>query len=188
MYSETDGVHPWGKRGVPFIGEMLHAWWLRMVDTTTSSSDASISTTSLPSYTNIDDNRAVARRSLQQQQQGGEETETATATAKRARASNHGTVKARLAALPPALYENSVGVCTRCDALADDADGALEPVEPPSGFHIKTRVKIGFGGFNPDDNSRYSVILLIFPFLSFLVCDVSPSLTLFHPLLPACIL
>eukprot|EP01036_Dinobryon_divergens_P033821 gene33821-43703_t len=56
--------------------------------------------------------------------------------------------------LPPPLYvSNPIGLCTRCEALADDADARLTPVEKPKGFRMVTRVKIGYGGFNPADKS-----------------------------------
>lgn len=56
--------------------------------------------------------------------------------------------------LPEPLYaENPIGRCTRCDALASDADALLAPTEQPQGFRIVTRVKVGYGGFNPNDTS-----------------------------------
>lgn len=120
LYSTTDGVHPWGTRGVPFIGEVLHAWWLRVV-AIASSEGATIGASAAPA--------AVATPN------------------------NNNNNSSRLAFIPPPLYGNNVGSCTRCDALADDADGSLQPVGPPVGFRMKTRMKIGFGGFNPNDNS-----------------------------------
>ena len=30
LYSTTDGVHPWGKEGVPFLGEVLYSWYKQM--------------------------------------------------------------------------------------------------------------------------------------------------------------
>ncbi|KAJ1440527.1 hypothetical protein B484DRAFT_443404 [Ochromonadaceae sp. CCMP2298] len=30
QYSLTDGVHPWGSRGVPFLGDLLFAWWNKL--------------------------------------------------------------------------------------------------------------------------------------------------------------
>lgn len=32
QYSRTDGVHPWGSRGVSFLGQILYAWWQKMQD------------------------------------------------------------------------------------------------------------------------------------------------------------
>jgi hypothetical protein len=56
--------------------------------------------------------------------------------------------------LPPPLYaSNPIGFCTRCDALVDDADARLLPYGEPKGFRIVTRVKIGYGGFNPSDRN-----------------------------------
>ena len=147
LYSTTDGVHPWGSRGVPFIGTILHAWWLRVVQTVTSDKEASIS-----------ENRGVVSSTT-----AAQKMDEATSVLLRGRrvllasdsreVANAHSAAARLEALPKPLYGNSVGSCTRCDALADDADGALEPVGTRQGFKVKTRVKIGFGGFNPDDNS-----------------------------------
>lgn len=123
LYSTTDGVHPWGTSGVPFIGEVLHAWWKRLVSTA-SSEEATIS-----SLTHSD-------------------TSTSSSNS-----NSGGASSTRIRSLPAPLYGNHVGSCTRCDALADDADGSLQPVGTPSGFRVKTRVKVGFGGFNPHDNS-----------------------------------
>lgn len=54
--------------------------------------------------------------------------------------------------LPPPLYQrNPIGLCTRCDALADDADARLIPVGAHPGFRVVTRMKIGYGGFNPSE-------------------------------------
>ena len=56
--------------------------------------------------------------------------------------------------LPPAIYVNNpIGVCTFCEALADDADARLTPLEKPMGFKMVTRVKIGYGGFDPSAKS-----------------------------------
>ena len=160
LYSTTDGVHPWGSQGVPFIGTILHAWWLRLVNTVTADKDATIS--------NNHQNKIIAaseEKSTSESQKNGnvDVSKMSEATSvlmrrsllekQKRRVANGDSVDSRLSALPEPLYGNSVGSCTRCDALADDADGALEPVNPPVGFKIKTRVKIGFGGFNPDDNS-----------------------------------
>lgn len=48
------------------------------------------------------------------------------------------TVSALLAqtyTLPPPLYPlHPIGLCTRCDALTNDADSLLTPIQPPVGF------------------------------------------------------
>ena len=109
LYSTTDGVHPWGVRGVNFIGSVLMAWWDRTAKL----------------YA-VDALETVA----------------------------NGTGKLdfdALAPLPAApLYRaQSIGACTRCDALVEDAPSFLTPLEPPKGFRVVTRAKIGYGGFNP---------------------------------------
>ncbi len=158
LYSTTDGVHPWGSKGVPFIGTILHAWWLRMVHTVTADKDATIRESHRGLNAAITGTGAGSLAGAV-----STKMDEATSVLMRDRrvllgrsgrvASNADSVKVRLNALPTPLYGKSVGSCTRCDALADDADGALEPVGTPQGFKVKTRVKIGFGGFNPDDNS-----------------------------------
>jgi hypothetical protein len=58
--------------------------------------------------------------------------------------------------LPPPLYQDKpLGICTRCDALVDDADARLTPLDR-SGFRIVTRVKVGYGGFHPNDTKSSS--------------------------------
>lgn len=105
-YSTTDGVHPWGAKGVPFLGQILYGWWKR-------------------SFEVFD---------MLGNDGGG------------------GGIGDIARNLPSPLYGKHVGQCTRCDALASDADGMLEPTSV-KGFEIKTRMKIGFGGFNPNDAS-----------------------------------
>lgn len=56
--------------------------------------------------------------------------------------------------IPQPLYaDKPIGACTRCDALAADADAMLAPDSTPQGFRIVTRMKIGYGGFNPNDTT-----------------------------------
>lgn len=107
-YSKTDGVHPWGSKGVMFIGNILYGWWKRY-DNIMANENLSILDIDSSSYTST---------------------------------------------LPPPLYKaNAIGKCTRCDALVADADAVLTPVDPPKGFEIVTRVKVGYGGFNPADKN-----------------------------------
>lgn len=121
LYSKTDGVHPWGPKGVKFLGDMLFAWWKRLERITTQ--DVQMDTAGKTivhkhSFDHILQQRAVHND--------------------------------KAAVLPPPLYVNNpIGLCTRCDALADDADGKLLPVHM-QGFKVATRVKVGFGGFKQD--------------------------------------
>jgi hypothetical protein len=110
-YSTTDGVHPWGVEGVPFIGNILFAWWMR--------------------YENL---FKVPPEEASTFELG----------------SSHQVTNAQFQLPEMRLYaDNPLGACTRCDALVDDADSKLEPVGKPKGFEVVTRVKIGYGGFNP---------------------------------------
>lgn len=60
-------------------------------------------------------------------------------------------LSASMPPLPPPLYPtNPIGLCTRCDALVDDADGKLTPVGKVVGFREVVRTKIGYGGFTAD--------------------------------------
>lgn len=120
LYSKTDGVHPWGKDGVPFIGRVLYAWWQRFNDTVAEQEEIRVAH---PKYLS----------SLKSSGKG----------------SSSGAWD-----LPIPLYvDKPIGACTRCDALAADADAVLAPDSPPKGFRIVTRVKVGYGGFNPNDNT-----------------------------------
>jgi len=116
QYSKTDGVHPWGPQGVPFLGRILYAWWQRFNDTVS------------------------------------EQDEIAAAHASYLTSSERHAQMAYV--LPKPLYvDKPIGACTRCDALAADADAVLAPDMPPKGFRMVTRVKVGYGGFNPNDTS-----------------------------------
>ena len=127
QYSETDGVHPWGSKGVHFIGNVLYAWWRRYQELIVESSGVGI----FRSDRLTEDSLAMLGTL-----RSGDEDEPSLLT------------------LPPPLYPvNSIGSCTRCDALVDDADSILTPVGTPVGFKVVTRVKIGFGGFNPADKN-----------------------------------
>ena len=116
-YSKTDGVHPWGPKGVSFIGKILFAWWERYKDVDINSE-----------YNTFNPNSQ--HRSL---------LETTKNTPPEL--------------LSPLYSSNPIGKCTRCDALVDDADAILTPVDPPKGFKVVTRVKVGYGGFNPIDKN-----------------------------------
>lgn len=123
QYSKTDGVHPWGSKGVEFLGKLLFAWWNRQIKLLTE--DVSMDPDGkLFSTTHSFD---ALLKSDQQPSANSEVSFT----------------------LPPPLYAaNPIGICTKCMALADDADAKLLPVETPKGFRPVTRVKVGFGGFS----------------------------------------
>ena len=106
-YSKTDGVHPWGPKGVPFIGAIFYSWWTRTIDVIKDLKGGS-------SLMSLEYNQMHMSQEL-----------------------------------PPQIYHNNpIGICTRCDALADDSDAKLTPLEEPIGFKVVTRMKIGYGGFN----------------------------------------
>jgi len=149
-YSKDDGVHPWGKNGVPFIGEVLYAWYVRSKTVLLPAADAP----------NI-----IIRHSSDLVQPlspiGGVEGTGASIAGvssgfednRRLRQRRRVQASPATKALPPPLYGKHIGRCTRCDALADDADAVLRPIGTPIGFKPVTRVKIGFGGFNPNDRN-----------------------------------
>jgi hypothetical protein len=125
-YSKTDGVHPWGTKGVSFIGGILMAWYNRYQELIT---DEIISS----SMNTVEE--AISRI----KEYDYEENEN---------------VIGGHFELPPPIYKlNPLGVCTRCDALVEDADSILTPVDPPKGFRVVTRMKVGYGGFNPSDKN-----------------------------------
>jgi hypothetical protein len=112
QYSKTDGIHPWGSKGVSFIGGIMYAWWRRYDEIVSEEIEA---------WTEKNVLEDVGKKDL------------------------------TVYRLPPPLYQDKpLGTCTRCDALVDDADARLTPIER-SGFRIVTRVKVGYGGFNPND-------------------------------------
>lgn len=115
-YSLTDGVHPWGSEGVPFIGNILFSWWNRY-------------------------------ESLFKVPPEEKPTHDPSAPYDPAEGDMWKLPEGRLYA------EKALGACTRCDALVDDADSKLEPIGTPQGFEVVTRVKIGYGGFNPTDSN-----------------------------------
>lgn len=130
QYSLTDGVHPWGKMGVKFLGDLLYAWWKRTVKLLAE--DSSMDTTG---------KTIVFTHSFDKWLDTSNSLDSSANTAM------------RFAQLPPPLYDtNPIGLCTRCEALTEDADGQLTPVEPPKGFRVVTRVKVGYGGFNSDSS------------------------------------
>lgn len=132
-YSKTDGVHPWGPKGVPFIGGILYAWWKRYQEEGLVTDE-------------ILDWSSSSQKSLTSSASSSSLAGLNTFGAMHAGSSKY--------VLPPPLYlSNPIGACTRCDALVDDADSILTPVDPPNGFRIVTRMKVGYGGFNPNDKN-----------------------------------
>lgn len=134
QYSKTDGVHPWGNKGVYFLGTLLYAWWKKL--DTVATYDVSLDfdgkyITHRHSYDESFRSSSSSSRSMSM----GTETDS----------------QSLLSQLPAPLYAaHPIGLCTRCDALAGDADNVLTPVRPPKGFRRVVRWKIGYGGFNPN--------------------------------------
>jgi hypothetical protein len=124
-YSFVDGVHPWGPKGVLFLGELLYAWWRRLekllTQDTTMDFDGSYTT-----HTRSFDQFLLPPSSSD---------------------SNISSSLSVKDLLPPIYTNNPIGLCTRCDALTDDADGKLVPISQPKGFRMVTRAKVGYGGF-----------------------------------------
>lgn len=123
QYSRTDGVHPWGVKGVPFLGELLYAWWKRLENMITN--DVILDTDGRMHQNPVGFDHLLDSPAADQSWK----------------------------ILPPPLYSNSIGLCTRCVALSDDADGKLTPITAPNGFRMITRVKVGYGGFGNSDSS-----------------------------------
>jgi hypothetical protein len=134
QYSKSDGIHPWGEKGVKFIGDILYAWWLRSIEIFTKDQ-----------FLNTDGKMTSHIHHFDILAKEDALTET------------HG--KSSVVGLPAPLYkENPLGICTRCDTLADDSFGRLTPIETPKGFRIVTRVKVGYGGFKPHDQNEFQNI------------------------------
>ena len=118
-YSLTDGIHPWGVKGVPFLGGLLYSWWKRYDE---------IVSDELHAYT--------AKTGLTALQHRATFNETNTNS------------------LPAPMYaNNAIGICTRCEAMTSDSDAKLKPLGHIKGFKIVTRMKVGYGGFNPNDTT-----------------------------------
>ena len=104
-YSLTDGIHPWGSKGVLFLGGLLYAWWTKLDRTANQDSTMEFDgqlTVHAHSYDHLHD---LASRN-QGLGGGGEGNRTVMQ-------------EQLLAQLPPPLYvADPIGMCTRCDALA----------------------------------------------------------------------
>lgn len=138
LYSLTDGVHPWGKRGVPFLGEILYAWWRKMESVVT-----------LDTSLDFDGKQISHSHSFDHLLDKGDVNSKYNSELKKR-------IDEAQSILPPPLYpSNPIGLCTRCEALADDADGMLTPIRPPKGFRKVVRTKIGYGGFTADRNDKF---------------------------------
>ena len=133
LYSKTDGVHPWGTQGVKFLGEILYAWWKKFE-----------SIVSFDTSMNLDGKRITLSHSFDNLLQPVSISGSGSSSSgKASQQIGYGPT-----VLPPPLYtSNAIGLCTRCDALADDADGKLTPTGVIKGFHKVVRMKIGYGGF-----------------------------------------
>ncbi len=127
QYSLTDGVHPWGKRGVPFLGEILYAWYKKM--NTILTNDVTMSTDGKQeSHTHSFDGLLTPSVSTTA-------VNTATSSVVASNVHTSSSLLSHTYTLPPPLYtENPIGLCTRCDALTNDADSLLTPIQPPVGF------------------------------------------------------
>ncbi len=164
-YSKDDGVHPWGKAGVPFIGEILYAWYKRSEAIVKPIDyDLSISYPSTYGLPNGGISVADGLTTTQSGKSGKVEgissgfddrrryLRSTTTTTRSKSSSNDISILSFHNDLPPPLFGSHIGQCTRCDALASDSTASLTPVEGMTiGFEMITRVKIGFGGFNPTD-------------------------------------
>mmetsp|Transcript_18726 Transcript_18726/g.31549 ORF Transcript_18726/g.31549 Transcript_18726/m.31549 type:complete len:676 (-) Transcript_18726:69-2096(-) len=127
LYSTTDGVHPWGAHGVKFLGDVLFAWWNKLATTVTVDSTLS-----------LDGKRITHAHTFDQLSPLLPPTG----------ANSSERTQFYVNQLPAPMYPaHPIGACTRCDALADDADARLTPVRAPKGFRKVVRMKIGFGGF-----------------------------------------
>ena len=138
LYSLTDGVHPWGKQGVPFLGDILYAWYKQMNNILTNDITMNFDGKSVY-YSHSYDNLLVDTVATT--------TPAVTNTATNANIVGNTHTTASLLShtytLPPPLYtQQPIGLCTRCDALTTDADSMLTPIQPPVGFKKVRTVRI----------------------------------------------
>jgi hypothetical protein len=134
LYSVTDGVHPWGQHGVSFIGKIIFSWWTR----TEKMLFADVKETIQDSLYQSSRNQMNIFINSQNEKLLDTDPIPLYFT-------KHATFPSK-----PFYREKAIGLCTRCDALVNDAHSFLTPVEKPTGFRIVTRTKIGYGGFNPN--------------------------------------
>ena len=126
-YSLTDGIHPWGSRGVSFLGALLYSWWRRYEE---------IVSDELHTYT-----AKTGLAAMQLKEANFNQTNT-----------NSNEINTNF--LPVAMYpDKAIGICTRCEAMTSDSDAKLKPLGHIKGFKIVTRMKVGYGGFNPNDTT-----------------------------------
>jgi hypothetical protein len=104
-YSLTDGIHPWGSKGVLFLGGLLYAWWTKLDRTahqdTTLEFDGKL-TVHAHSYDHLAFSPSSSSSTEPEQLQRNQST--------------HNELLAQL--LPPLYVADPIGLCTRCDALA----------------------------------------------------------------------
>ena len=95
-YSLTDGIHPWGRKGVSFIGSILYSWWSRY--------DEIIS-------------EEVHERTAKYSAQYSRSNENSSDNKNDMKDDRSGDIR-----LPVPLYVDApVGACTRCEAMTGDA-------------------------------------------------------------------
>lgn len=156
LYSLTDGVHPWGAQGVKFLGDILFAWWKKF-ETIVMNDQTLESDGHMKSHAhNFDELLGVPKvpnkRGYNTNNGGVQQTAAQLATFE----TQHKLQLQAATTLPPPLYpENPIGLCTRCEALAEDADALLSPVRTPKGFRKVVRTKIGYGGFTADKKDKF---------------------------------
>ena len=95
-YSLTDGIHPWGKKGVSFIGSILYSWWSRYDEIISEEVHERTAKYSVQ-YSRGKENRNDIKNYTEDDRNGDFR-------------------------LPVPLYANApVGACTRCEAMTGDA-------------------------------------------------------------------
>ena len=95
-YSLTDGIHPWGKKGVSFIGSILYSWWSRYDEIISEEVHERTAKYSVQ-YSRGKENRNDNKNDTEDDRNGNFR-------------------------LPVPLYANApVGACTRCEAMTGDA-------------------------------------------------------------------
>ena len=149
-YSLTDGVHPWGAKGVSFLGGILYAWWRRydeivsdeVHERTASNTHSTVLTSNgIMNVDNIVNTTSIINIATDSNNlRGNLKTQ-------------YSNDNIRKLSLPEPIYITApVGTCTRCESMTTDADAKLKPFSQ-KGFRIITRMKVGYGGFNPNDTT-----------------------------------
>ena len=113
-YSLTDGIHPWGKKGVSFIGGIIYSWWSRydeIISEEVHERTAKYFVQHSSSSSSSSNSRSHNNRGKSESVESSENNND-----------NDNNNNDRVLMLPVPLYADApVGACTRCEAMTGDS-------------------------------------------------------------------